>query len=96
MNRCATQRRTNLPDSVPNPGQSPRQVTKWIGDPRMSNRYAVVSGAIFAVVAVLQAARALNQWPMHVGTVEIPVWVSWIAMVVAGGLSVWGFRSRGR
>src|SRR5438128_361886 len=37
MNRCATQRRTNLPDSVPNPGQSPRQVTKWIGDSYVSD-----------------------------------------------------------
>jgi len=40
--------------------------------------------------------RALNQWPVHVGTLEIPVWASWIAMVVAGSLCAWAFRSRGR
>ena len=62
----------------------------------MSNKYVVVSGAIFGVVAVLQAVRAVNQWPAHVGALEIPVWVSWIAMVVAGGLCAWAFRSRGR
>jgi hypothetical protein len=61
----------------------------------MSNKYVVVSGAIFGAVAVLQAVRALNQWPLQVGTLEIPVWASWIAMVVAGGLCAWAFRSRG-
>jgi hypothetical protein len=60
----------------------------------MSNKYIVVSGAVFGVVAVLQAVRALNQWPMHVGTIEIPVWASWLAMVVAGSLCAWAFRSR--
>ena len=62
----------------------------------MSNKYVVVSGIFFGVVAVLQAVRAINQWPLHVGTLEIPIWASWIAMVVAGGLCVWAFRSRGR
>jgi hypothetical protein len=42
---------------------------------------------------VLQAVRALNQWPVHVGTFEVPVWASWVAMVVTGSLCVWAFRS---
>ncbi len=62
----------------------------------MSNKYIVVSGAVFGVVAVLQALRALNQWSMLVGTIEIPVWASWFAMVVAGSLCAWAFRSRGK
>lgn len=60
----------------------------------MSNKYVVVSGAVFGVVAVIQAVRALYQWPLHVGTLEIPVWASWVAMVAAGGLCAWAFRSR--
>jgi hypothetical protein len=48
------------------------------------------------VVAAVQAVRALYQWPLHVGTLEIPVWASWIAMLVTGGLCAWAFRSRGR
>lgn len=62
----------------------------------MSNKYIVVSGVFFGVVAVFHAVRILNQWPVHVGTLEIPVWASWIAMVVAGGLCAWAFRSRGK
>ena len=62
----------------------------------MANKYAVVSGAVFGVVAVLQAVRALNQWPVNVGSFEIPVWASWIATVVTGGLCAWAFQSRGK
>lgn len=60
----------------------------------MSNKYAVVSGAVFGLVAILQAARAFNQVPVHVGSLEIPVLASWVAAVIAGGLCVWAFRSR--
>jgi hypothetical protein len=60
----------------------------------MSNKYAVVSGAIFGVVAALQAIRAFAQLPVQVGSFEIPAALSWVAAVVAGSLSVWAFRSK--
>ena len=59
----------------------------------MRSKYAVVSGVVFGVVAVLQAVRALYQWPVHIGGADIPVWGSWIAAVVAGGLCIWAFQS---
>lgn len=60
----------------------------------MSNKYVVVSGAVFGLLAILQAARAFNQVPVHVGSLEIPVLASWVAAFIAGGLCVWAFRSR--
>jgi hypothetical protein len=59
----------------------------------MQSRYAVVSGAVFGVVAVIQAIRALNQWSVQVGPFAVPVWFSWLALVIAGSLCVWAFRS---
>lgn len=59
----------------------------------MQLKYTLVSGAVFGVVAVMQALRAFNQWPVQIGTLAIPVWASWIAAVVAGSLCVWAFRS---
>ena len=59
----------------------------------MPSKYAVVSGVLFGVVAAIQAARALYQWPVHVAGVDIPVWGSWVAVAVAGSLCVWAFRS---
>ena len=58
------------------------------------NNYVVVSGSVFGFVAVAQAARAVLALPAHVGSFEIPVWASWIAALVAGGLCAWAFRSR--
>lgn len=59
----------------------------------MSSRYAVVSGLVFGIIAVGQFTRALNQWPVQIADFEVPVWVSWVAVLVAGGLSAWAFRS---
>ena len=59
----------------------------------MASKYVVVSGVLFGVIAVGQAVRALNQWPVNVGSFDVPVWVSWVAMVVAGSLCMWAFRS---
>ena len=60
----------------------------------MSNKYVLVSGVVFGFIAVAQASRALLQVPAHLGSFEIPVWVSWVVAVVAGSLCVWAFRSR--
>ncbi|MDQ2973787.1 MAG: hypothetical protein M3R69_00085 [Acidobacteriota bacterium] len=59
----------------------------------MRSKYVVVSGVLFGVIAVVQAVRALNQWPLHVGGFAVPVWTSWVAAVAAGSLCVWAFRS---
>ena len=62
----------------------------------MQNRYALISGIVFGVVAVLQAVRAFNEWPVQVGPFAVPVWFSWLAFVVAGGLCLWAFKSERR
>jgi hypothetical protein len=60
----------------------------------MRNTYATVSGIVFGLVAVLQAVRAFNQWPVQIGPISVPVWFSWLALIVAGSLCVWAFRSQ--
>jgi len=60
----------------------------------VSSRYIVVSGVIFGFIALAQLLRAVNQVPIHAGSVEIPVWASWLAAVVAGGMCTWAFAAR--
>ena len=60
----------------------------------MANTYVVVSGLIFGVVSVTHIARALAAVPVQLGSYAVPVWVSWVAAVVAGSLCAWAFRSR--
>jgi hypothetical protein len=46
-----------------------------------------IAGTIFALVALLQALRIYMDWPVVIGGWSAPMWISWIAIVVAGGLS---------
>ncbi len=55
--------------------------------------YALVTGAIFALVALLHVLRLFMGWPAVIGSWSVPMWLSWVALVVAGGLSVLGLRA---
>jgi len=60
----------------------------------MRGNYAVVSGIVFGFVAIAQAVRVFNQWPLQVGPLHIPVFVSGVICVISAGLCIWAFRSR--
>lgn len=59
----------------------------------MQDTYRLVSGTVFGAVAIIQAIRAIKEWPVQIGPFAISVSFSWIAFVVAGALSVWAFRT---
>jgi len=58
-----------------------------------SSGYELVSGSVFGIIAALQATRAVLQVPAQLGAHEVPVWISWLAVVVAGSLCIWAFRT---
>jgi len=49
--------------------------------------FHLIAGTIFALVALLQALRIYMGWPVVIGGWHAPMWISWIAVIVAGGLS---------
>lgn len=53
-----------------------------------------ISGLVFAAIAVLQLLRLVYAWPAQIGTFVVPMWLSIIAVLVAGALSVANFVSR--
>jgi hypothetical protein len=53
-----------------------------------------VAATIFAVVAIVHAYRLVSFFPVQLGSVQVPGWASWLALVIAGLLSMWGFRAR--
>jgi hypothetical protein len=59
-----------------------------------AKNFSLLAAVIFAIVAVLQFARAISGWPITLGaTISIPVWASWAACVVAAVLAWLGFNA---
>jgi hypothetical protein len=59
-------------------------------------RYENVSGVVFALIALAQLVRAILRLPVQVGSLMIPVWFSFLAAGISGGLAIWALQSRSR
>jgi hypothetical protein len=52
--------------------------------------FTLLAGIIFAIVALLHLLRIYTGWPVVLGNWIVPMWVSWIGLIVAGCLSYFG------
>jgi hypothetical protein len=52
--------------------------------------FTLLAGVIFAIVALAHLLRIVTGWPIVIDNWAVPMWLSWIALVVAGGLSYFG------
>jgi hypothetical protein len=55
-----------------------------------------VASLIFAIFALGHVARLYKHAKVLVATHEIPMGVSWVALVIAGGLCIWLWRLSSR
>jgi hypothetical protein len=54
--------------------------------------YALISGILFLLVAILHLVRVIMQENVLIGSWHFPMWASIVAIVVSGFLSFVGFR----
>jgi hypothetical protein len=54
------------------------------------NTFCLVAALIFALVALLHLLRLYLGWPVLIGGWSVPMWVSWLGLVVTAALSVAG------
>ena len=54
--------------------------------------FTTIASVIFGVVALLQLLRIVLGWPAEIGGWAVPMWFSWIAVVLAGSLSYFGIK----
>ena len=54
--------------------------------------YNTISAVVFLIVGLLHLLRIIFGWPAQIGGLNIPLWVSWLAVVVTGALAYFGFR----
>lgn len=72
-------------------------VTQALGVPAMGQKtFPIVAGAIFAIVALLHLLRIFAGWSVLIGSWAVPMWLSGIAIIVAGGLSYFGLSLAAR
>jgi len=55
-------------------------------------RYILVSGSFLALLTCVQLIRLVLRWQVTVAGVDIPLWASAVAVLVAGSLAAWAFR----
>ena len=54
--------------------------------------FSLMAGVIFAVAALFHLVRIFAQWTVVIGDWSVPKSVSWVALIVAGGLALLGLR----
>lgn len=54
--------------------------------------YSLISGAFFALIAILHVLRVIGGVSVLVADVQVPVWMSAPAAILTGALAVWAFR----
>jgi hypothetical protein len=54
--------------------------------------YNTITAVVFLIIAVLHLLRVILGWPARIGGLDIPLWASWLAILVTGGLAYCGFR----
>ena len=54
--------------------------------------FCTIAAVIFILVALVHLARIVMGWPAMIGAWSVPMWVSWLGLVVAAVLAYFGFR----
>jgi hypothetical protein len=54
--------------------------------------FSMLAGAIFTLVALFHLIRIFEDWPIIIGDWPVPKSLSWVALIVAGGLALLRFR----
>jgi D-alanyl-D-alanine carboxypeptidase len=57
--------------------------------------YLWISGLIFGAVTLLHILRLAYGWQAQIGGWTVPLELSWLGVIVAGGLCAWAFRVLG-
>jgi Mn2+/Fe2+ NRAMP family transporter len=54
--------------------------------------FCMLAGIIFTVVALFHLVRIYMDWPVMIADWSVPKWLSWVGLIVAGSLALFGFR----
>ena len=53
--------------------------------------YLLVTAVIFSLIALLDLVRIIFGWSAMLDSWSVPMWLSWVALIVTGALAYFGF-----
>ena len=53
--------------------------------------YFVLAGIVFSIITVLHLIRIIFSWPLQLNSMNIPLWLSGVSVIVSGTLAILGF-----
>ena len=56
--------------------------------------FRTTAGIVFGIIAVLHAKRIVFGWEAVIGGWVVPQWISWVAVLVFGGLAYTAFKQK--
>jgi hypothetical protein len=60
----------------------------------MSNKtYLCLVSAIFSIITIVHGLRAIYGWDAVIGGYSLPMWVSYLGVLLAGFLAYSGYRA---
>jgi uncharacterized protein YacL len=60
--------------------------------PMDQKAYNTITAVLFLIMGLLHLLRIIFGWPAQIGGLNIPIWASWLAVLVTGALAYFGFR----
>lgn len=58
----------------------------------IKNNFVSVVSAVFLIIGVIHVLRIFGGWEAQIGSSVVPMWISYVAVVIAFYLSFQGFR----
>ncbi len=64
----------------------------WYYGGMKQKTYFLATACMFSAIAVLHALRIIGGWQAQIGSWDVPLWISYLAVVIAAWLAYQGFR----
>ncbi|MEK7519275.1 MAG: hypothetical protein AAB565_00595 [Patescibacteria group bacterium] len=59
-------------------------------------KFSLVAGIIFLLIFILHLFRLIRGWDGVIGDWVLPMWLSWVALVITGYLAYKGLKLSGK
>ena len=53
--------------------------------------YLLITAIVFSIVGVVHLLRIVRGWEIAIGGWTVPMWVSWLGLIVSAVLAYFGF-----